>query len=186
MYISILLFPGPHCFIVQVIDFDCVRWSLLRSAELLARTPRAWGLGPRPCRGLRTLSDLSQINGRLRPATSPNHVINTEHINQLSCFHAKKLSVLNFIRFNQALYSLAKSCLWQNSLWKLCLWRAYSNTLFTWGLPWWSFSSCKWLYLYGFVPCSCITPQYAPHWLKRFASWVASLLCLPLRSRLFG
>jgi len=85
--------------------------SLLRSAELLARTPRAWGLGPRPCRGLRTLSDLSQINGRLRPATSPNRVINTEHINQLSRFHAQKLSVLNFVRFDQALYFLAKSCL---------------------------------------------------------------------------
>ena len=70
-------------------------WSLIRTAELLARTPRAWGLGPRPCQGLQTLSYLSQINGRLRPATSPNHVINTEHINQLSCFHAKKLSVLN-------------------------------------------------------------------------------------------
>ena len=85
--------------------------SLLRSAKLLARTPQAWGLGPRPCRGLRTLSDLSQINGRLRPATSPNRVINTEHINQLSRFHAQRLSVLNFVRFDQALYFLAKSCL---------------------------------------------------------------------------
>ena len=69
------------------------------------------GLGPRPCRGLRTLSDLSQINGRLHPATSPNRVINTEHINQLSCFHAKKLSVLNIVRFDQALYFSAQSCL---------------------------------------------------------------------------
>ena len=69
--------------------------SLLPSAELLAPTPRAWGLGLRPCQGLRTLLDLSQINGRLRPATSPNRSINTKHINQLSRFHAQKLSVLN-------------------------------------------------------------------------------------------
>ena len=66
------------------------------------------GLGPWPCRGLRTLSDLSQINGLLRPATSPNHIINTEHINQLSCFHAQKLPVLNFVRFEQALYFFGK------------------------------------------------------------------------------
>ena len=89
--------------------------SLLQSAELLARTPRAWDLGPQPCRGLLTLSDLSQINGRLRLATIPNRVINTEHINQLSCFHAQKLSVLNFVRFDQALFS-AQSCLGQSSL----------------------------------------------------------------------
>ena len=93
---------------MQVIDFDRVTWSLLRNAELLARTPQTWGLGPRPCIGLRTLSDLSQINGHLRPVTSPNRFINTEHINQLSCFHAQKLSVLNFVRFDQALYFLHK------------------------------------------------------------------------------
>ena len=55
------------------------------------------------------------------PASSSDRVINTEHINQLSRFHAQKLSVLNFVRFNQALYFLAKSCLRQNSLSKLCL-----------------------------------------------------------------
>ena len=38
------------------------------------------------------------------PASSLDRVINTEHINQLSRFHAQKLSVLNFVRFNQALY----------------------------------------------------------------------------------
>ena len=90
--------------------------SLLQSAELLARTPRAWGLGPRPCRGLRTLSDLSQINGCLCPATNPNSVINTEHINQLSRFHAKKLSVLNFVRFDQALYFFGKKLFKRKSL----------------------------------------------------------------------
>ena len=112
LYIYLYYYFLDHTVLcVQVIDFDCVRWSLLRSVELLARTPRAWGLGPGPCRGLRTLSDLSQINGRLHPATSPNRVINTEHINQLSCFHAKKLSVLNIVRFDQALYFSAQSCL---------------------------------------------------------------------------
>ena len=90
--------------------------SPLHQAELLARTPRAWGLGPRPCRGLRTLSDLSQINGRLRPATSLNRVINTEHINQLSRFHAQKLSVLKFVRFDQALYFFGKKLFVKNFL----------------------------------------------------------------------
>ena len=88
----------------------------LQSAELLARTPQAWGLGPRPCRELCTLSDLSQINGCLRPATSPNHVIHTEHINQLSRFHAQKLSVLNFVRFDQALYFFGKKLFVENFL----------------------------------------------------------------------
>ena len=171
---------------MQVIDFDCVTRLLLRSAELLVRTPWAWGLGPRPCRGLRTLSDLSQINGRLRPATSPNRVINTEHINQLSRFHAQRLSVLNFVGSTKHYTFLAKSCLWKTSLSKLCSWHTNSNTPFTWGLPLWSLSSCIWLYLYGFVPCSCTTPQYAPCWHKCSGSWVALLLCLPLRSRLFG
>ena len=58
--------------------------------------------------------------------------------------------------------------MWKTSLSKLCLWHTNSNTPFTWGLPLWSLSSCIWLYLYGFVPCSCITPQYAPYWLKLF------------------
>ena len=55
--------------------------------------PGGWDLGHaedcEPCR----------FNGRLRPATRPNRFINTEHINQLSCFHAQKLSILNFVRF---------------------------------------------------------------------------------------
>ena len=59
--------------------------SPLRSAELFARPHRAWGL--RPC-----------------PAPSSDRVINAEHINQLSRFHAQKLPVLNFVRFAQALY----------------------------------------------------------------------------------
>ena len=42
------------------------------------------------------------------PASSSGRVINTEHINQLSCSHAQKLSVLNFVWFDQALYFLHK------------------------------------------------------------------------------
>ena len=38
------------------------------------------------------------------PASSSDRVINAEHINQLSRFHAQKLSVLNFVRLDQALY----------------------------------------------------------------------------------
>ena len=43
-----------------------------------------------------------------RPATISACVINIEHINQLSRFHAQKLSVLNFVRFDQALYFFGK------------------------------------------------------------------------------
>ena len=42
------------------------------------------------------------------PASSSDCVINAEHIDQLSRFHAKKLSVLNFVRFDQALYFFGK------------------------------------------------------------------------------
>ena len=49
--------------------------SPLRSAELFAHPHRAWGL--RPC-----------------PAPSSDHVINAEHINQLSRFHAQSFKIL--------------------------------------------------------------------------------------------
>ena len=45
------------------------------------------------------------------PASSSDRVINAEHINQLSCFHAQKLSVLNFVRSDQALYFFGKKLL---------------------------------------------------------------------------
>lgn len=41
------------------------------------------------------MSDLSEIDGRLRPTTSLDRGINTEHINQLSRFHAKKILIFN-------------------------------------------------------------------------------------------
>ena len=71
--------------------------SPLRSAELFARPHRAWGL--RPC-----------------PAPSSDRVINAEHINQLSHFHAQKPSVLNFVRFDQALYFFSKKLFVRNFL----------------------------------------------------------------------
>ena len=71
--------------------------SPLRSAELFAQPHRAWGL--KPC-----------------PAPSSDRVINAEHINHLSHFHAHKLSVLNFVWFDQALYFLGKKLFVKNSL----------------------------------------------------------------------
>ena len=71
--------------------------SPLRSAEFFARPHRAWGL--RPC-----------------PASSSDRVINTEHINQLSRFHAQRLSVLNFVWFDQALYFFGKKLFVKNFL----------------------------------------------------------------------
>ena len=43
-------------------------------------------------------------------------MINTEHINQLSHFHAQKLAVLNFVRFDQALYFFGKKLFTKNFL----------------------------------------------------------------------
>ena len=40
----------------------------------------------------------------------------TEHINQLSRFHAQRLSVLNFVRFDQALYFFGKKLFVKNFL----------------------------------------------------------------------
>ena len=71
--------------------------SPLRSAEFFARPHRAWG--PRPC-----------------PAPSSDCVINAKHINQLSHLDAKKFPVLNFIRFDQALYLFGKKWLVKNFL----------------------------------------------------------------------
>ena len=100
----------PHCRFINLLGrrFQChpatcsitsarLGASPLRSAELFARPHRAWGL--RPC-----------------PAPSSDRVINAEHINQLSCFHAQKNSVLNFVRFDQALYFLGKKLFVKNSL----------------------------------------------------------------------
>ena len=39
---------------------------------------------------------------------------------------------------------------------------------------------------YAFFPYVFSSPLYASIWLKFWPSWVAWLLCLPLRSRLFG
>ena len=73
------------------------------------------------------------------PASSSDRVINTEHINQLSCLHAQSFKFLTCVRLGQALYFFGKKLLVKISLSKLCLWRANSNTPFTWGLPSWSF-----------------------------------------------
>ena len=90
--------------------------TLLRSAELLVRSPRdglgGWDLG----HAEDYTPDLSKFDGRPRPATSPDRVIDTEHINQLSRFHAQKLSVLNFVRFDQALYFFDKKLFVKNFL----------------------------------------------------------------------
>ena len=74
--------------------------SLLRNAELFAPPPRsgpARGLGP--C-----------------PASSSDYVINVEHINQLSRFHAQSFKILNFVWSDQALYFFGKKLFVKNFL----------------------------------------------------------------------
>ena len=42
------------------------------------------------------------------PASSSDRVINTEHINQLSCLHAQSFKFLTYVRFDQAFYLFEK------------------------------------------------------------------------------
>ena len=65
--------------------------SPLRSAELFAPPPWDRLGGMEPC-----------------PASSSGHVINTEHINQLSCLHAQSFKFLTCVRFDQALCFFGK------------------------------------------------------------------------------
>ena len=52
------------------------------------------------------------------PASSSDRVINTEHINQLSCLHAQSFKILTCVRFDQALYFFGKKLLVKNLLFK--------------------------------------------------------------------
>ena len=61
--------------------------------------------------------------------------INTEHINQLSHFHAQRLSVLNFVWFDQALYFFGKKLYVKNFLVKTLFVTHKFKYPFTWGLP---------------------------------------------------
>ena len=45
------------------------------------------------------------------PASSSDRVINTEHINQLSCLHAQSFKLLTCVRLDQALYFFGKKLL---------------------------------------------------------------------------
>ena len=45
------------------------------------------------------------------PASSSGRVINTEHINQLSCLHAQSFKFLTCVRLDQALYFVGKKLL---------------------------------------------------------------------------
>ena len=48
------------------------------------------------------------------PASSSDRVINTEHINQLSCLHAQSFKFLTCVRFDQALYFFGKKVACKN------------------------------------------------------------------------
>ena len=50
------------------------------------------------------------------PASSSDRVINAEHINQLSRFHAQSFKFLTCVRFDQALYFFGKKLFMKNSL----------------------------------------------------------------------
>jgi hypothetical protein len=93
---------GSHFEELTLGKFGNIVWQSVALLGLKPNIPTKTGFG------VGTLS---------RYKLGPRH---TEHINQLSHFHAKKLSVLNFVRFDQALYfffdkkSFVKNFLCQN------------------------------------------------------------------------
>ena len=68
------------------------------------------------CRALRSATSGSAWGMEPCPTSSSDRVINAEHINQLRCLHAQKLSVLNFVRFDQALYFFWQKVVCENFL----------------------------------------------------------------------
>ena len=97
------------------------------------------------------------------PASSSDRVINTEHINQLSCLHAQSFEFLTCVRLSQALYFFGKRLLVKFPCPNFVCDAQIQIPRLLGGFLHEAFSSCIWLYLYGFIPCSCITPQYAPY-----------------------
>ena len=70
------------------LQWPCYVTTLACRALCSATSGPAWGM--EPC-----------------PASSSDRVVNTEHINQLSCLHAPSFKFLTCVRFNQALYPVA-------------------------------------------------------------------------------
>ena len=105
------------------------------------------------CRALRSAT-LGPAWGREPcPASSSDRVINAEHINKLSRFHAQKISVLIFFRFDQASYFLVKN---------LFVTHKFKYPVYL-GASFMKLFLLHMIILVRFVPCSCITPQYAPY-----------------------
>ena len=91
----------PHAGDFGVTLLACIgrAMSPLWRAELFcfATSGPAWGM--EPC-----------------PASSSDRVVNTEHINQLSCLHAPSFKFFICVRFDQALYFFGKKLLVKNLL----------------------------------------------------------------------
>ena len=68
------------------------------------------------CRALRSATSGPAWGMEPCPASSSDRVINTEHINQLSCLHAQSFKFLTCVRFDQALYFFGKKLLVKNFL----------------------------------------------------------------------
>ena len=99
------------------LHWPCYVTSSERRALCSATSGPAWGM--EPC-----------------PASSSDRVVNTEHINQLSCLHAPSFKFLTCVRFDQALYLFEKKLLVKNFLVQTLFahtWRA-TRAHYTWGL----------------------------------------------------
>ena len=122
------------------------------------------------------------------PASSSNRIVNTEHINQLSCLHAQSFKISN-------LCSVRPSIILSREKVAYLPCRNFVRTHLTrYPRSLYLGASLSKAYIHGLHAqnmCDTSTwtfyaPSYASIWLKFWPSWVAWLLCLPLRSRLFG
>ena len=80
-----------------VLHWPCYVTTSECRALCSATSGQAWGMAP--C-----------------PASSSDRVINTEHINQLSCLHAQSFKFLTCVWLDQALYFFGKKLLVKNFL----------------------------------------------------------------------
>ena len=68
------------------------------------------------CQALRSATSGPAWGMEPCPASSSDRVINTEHINQLSCLHAQSFKFLTYVLFDQAFYVFEKNLLVENFL----------------------------------------------------------------------
>ena len=88
------------------------------------------------CRAFRSATSGPAWGMEPCPASSSDRVVNTEHINQLSCLHAQSFKFLTCVRFDQELYFFVKKLLVKIFLVETLFAHTWCATRahYTWGL----------------------------------------------------